>query len=158
MFVLVMASCAIDRGGLAAEPGVDAAGREAEVAVDSGRLDVGVMPPDAFSPEDDGGADARLGDDGGSGDAGDVSSLCDAADPDLLVCLAFDGDLRDGSMYRNDASGAAHWATGRVGQALEHGVGDTISLAGSASLVAPRDTSMEMFLRPDALPASGRVG
>src|SRR5262245_28874779 len=64
---------------------------------------------------------------------------CDDTDPMLRACYTFEGDSRDGSMYRYDAIAAgATFGPGRTGQGLVVGAGDLVTVAGGANLDVTR--------------------
>jgi hypothetical protein len=85
--------------------------------------------------------------------------LCNATDPMLRACYAFDGDTRDGSMYGHDAvpTGTA-FGPGHDGQGLVVGPGDLVTVAGGANLNVARLT-IKMWIKPSSIPTgTARAG
>jgi hypothetical protein len=77
-----------------------------------------------FDPLHDGSIDAPV-------------SPCDASDPDLVACYAFDGDTLDSSSYHNDAaSSAVVYLAGVNGQAAH--------VDGSSTILAPKSPSLDV--------------
>jgi hypothetical protein len=109
-------------------------------------------PPPAFvDAGGDAGVDAPV-------DAG--PPFCDASDTSLVLCVQFENEVRDESSYAQPIveSGSVAFGPGKHGQAVV--VGDTTTLHMTDG-PAWRYTALtvEMWIRPDALPASGgRMG
>jgi len=102
-------------------------------------------------------------DDGPIADAPDAArgapdaprALCDPADPRLRACYTFDGNTEDGSSnaYNAVAVGTS-FGTGRFGQGLVVGAGDSVQVAGGAGLNVTQLT-IDMWIRPSSIPAAG---
>ena len=78
---------------------------------------------------------------------------CDATDPTLVACWAFDGDLVDRSSHHLDLAGdGATYATGALGQAVIPG--EALTLPYTAVLDRPTLT-IEAWIDPSVLPDEG---
>jgi hypothetical protein len=178
--VTMLGSCAIDRVGLrrpsgadaGASPGPDPGGQPSDAGQrfdeDAGGHGDGDPSLDAgSSASGDAGAslDGRVGgEDSGRLDAAPRGSnrdggapLC-ADDPDLVACYDLETSLLDGSMWENHLEGSGHdFAPGVQGAALALRAGATVSAPSEPSLTLTRMT-LEMWVQPAAIPASGRVG
>ncbi|HEU5059722.1 MAG TPA: LamG domain-containing protein [Kofleriaceae bacterium] len=121
------AGCAFDSGGGAASGSPDAAA--------------------ALAPADDAAA--------GAPDAAQLAGPC-PRDEDLLACLSFDGSTEDGSGYpiTVEVAGTPTFAAGIAGQALDAAEGIDITLVETPVLDPPSPLLIELWARPDSLPAA----
>ena len=106
-----------------------------------------IEPADASSDRPDG---PLAVDSGPSTDA--ATPFCKFADPSLVVCFRFDGDLSDGSIYGHDgfALTGAEFSLGLDGQALDvSATAGPVQIAESAPLDAPEIT-IEMWMNKSA--------
>ena len=87
-----------------------------------------------------------------------VGPFCDAADADLGACYRFESNGVDESQYAVNATlTAVAFAPFNGGDAVELFAGSGIEVADSNVWDGPGLT-VEMFVRADSLPATGRVG
>lgn len=95
----------------------------------------------------------------GAPDGPPALAFCDAAGGDLIACFEFEGSGADGSPNDLDATlTAVTFVTGQVGMAAHIEGTATITLAESA-LLAPTALTLEAWIRPAQLPATGaRMG
>lgn len=82
---------------------------------------------------------------------------CDPKNPDLVLCLRFENDLRDESSAMLAMSGQAAYAPGFDGVALDGAASADLRSSGAAGLVLPRFT-LEAWVRPNALPSAEPQG
>jgi hypothetical protein len=116
--------------------------------------------PIAAGSDGSGAADAAASD--GSNDADDATGappFCDAANPDLVACFQFQGDVLDASQYANHATAAmVSFAPGPTTLAMNTTAASDVQIGESTSLDMMQMT-IEMWLRVDVLPLVGqRVG
>jgi hypothetical protein len=104
-----------------------------------------------------GSVDARpVGADAAAPDAMAALAVC-PDDPDLIACLPFDGDAEDHSTHGHAGTIAGvAFADGVRGQALAAGEGVDVALAESALLDPATELTLDVWLMPGALPASGQ--
>jgi len=166
---LASGGCVFDTGALSPGDGPVPDAR-ADVAVDRGAGDV---PPDTAPPDapDAAAPDAGPGEDAGpqedgSADAADaagpdavVEPFCDRGNPDLVACYRFEGNVEDGSGYSNHGTATGvTFATGIAGQAVGTVPGSDIAVPESVSLDCATALTIEAWVWPQELPASGRAG
>lgn len=127
-----LAGCQFDPSGLAAEgPG--------------GGLGGGVT------------ADAGDGVDGAVGGGGRPAAPICPDDPDLLACLAFDGDATDGSPHQHAVTAVGLTLDDGVrGQAMVAGPGVDVTIGESPILDPPAELTLDVWVRPAALPSTGQ--
>lgn len=148
--------------GCAMNPDVDAV--DADDSGDDGSLpegDASVPRGGDGSPGDDGTAngddDAGVPPGGGGGGDGDSATPdagpspvtpCSDIDDAVVACYEFEGDLKDASRFRNDASGMATFEDSPQGLALRAN-GNAIAVPHDSSLSLTRLT-VEAWIRPDS--------
>ncbi|WP_437607018.1 LamG-like jellyroll fold domain-containing protein [Sorangium sp. So ce834] len=89
--------------------------------------------------------------------AEEPAALCDAADPSLIACFAFEGDPGDGSLHRFKPEQAKNlsYEPGKGGQALRVTRGSRLRFRHDAAWTAPAMT-IDVWINPASLPKSGR--
>lgn len=88
-------------------------------------------------------------------DAGPPPPLCNPADSTLMLCVSFEGVVKDDSASAFPVNATAvTFEKGRVGQAART-TASTVTIAESPSMTTAVVT-MEAFVRPSTLPATGR--
>jgi hypothetical protein len=115
------------------------------------------QPPDA--PEAaDARPDAMPGAPDAPIDAMQVAPFCDPADTTLRLCLAFEGNATDGSSFANNpATASLTFVTGQVEMGVQLTAQSRIDVPEVASLDNAHLT-MEAWINPSQIPATGRVG
>lgn len=85
------------------------------------------------------------------------AALCDAADPSLIACFAFEGDPSDGSGHRFKPKRAQNlrYESGKGGQALRVARGTSLEFRHDAAWTTPAMT-IDAWIKPATLPESGR--
>jgi hypothetical protein len=93
---------------------------------------------------------------GGGGAGGNPLGFCQQ--PDLVACWEFEDNADDGSAANNDLTATnVSYGTGMVGKAVTLAANSTLSRAMNASWAMTHIT-IELWLRPTAVPATGRQG
>ncbi len=88
-----------------------------------------------------------------------VVPFCDRNNPSLVACYRFEGNAEDGSAYGNSGVAAAvTYQTGVSGQAVHTVSGSDIAVLERASLDCTSAITIEVWVRPDSLPSTGRAG
>ncbi|WP_437315227.1 LamG domain-containing protein [Sorangium sp. So ce385] len=89
--------------------------------------------------------------------AEEPSALCDAADPSLIACFAFEGDPGDGSQHRFKPEQAENlsYEPGKGGQALRVTRKSSLRFRHDAAWAAPAMT-IDVWINPASLPKRGR--
>lgn len=147
--LLILSGCGIDRAGLGFEGASDGGGR---ADAGPGTADAG---RDATTPAGrDASADAAVE---ASTDAGPPPDPFCGDDTALVLCLTFEGDLADGSAYGHDGIGDVNWGEGAVGMGAVLDSASSLRVRHSGALT-PSLLSMELWVRPDAVPTTGRAG
>lgn len=132
------------------------------VADDAGSS--GAVLPEAGSPYDAGQADGGAPVDGAAGDAGDAGDagtqlppLCDPTATDLLACFACEGAATDGSgsALVPDTASNLSFVAGKEGLALKLTLSPKSDLRLPFATLNTPSMTIEMWLRPASLPASG---
>lgn len=127
--------------------------RVEDATVDSSTSGDGGHPTDADAAD---GGFVDAGTDAGVPDAG--PPFCDRGDSTLSLCLRFEDDLVDDSATGHSVRAAGHtFATGRVGRGLSLSGGSDVWVSQGGELTATPFT-IELWVRPRALPSSGRTG
>lgn len=85
--------------------------------------------------------------------------FCDPTDPDLILCVPFDGQVADDSVHRQaiEVSGPVDFVPGVRGSAVVVGAATTLHVPHGD----PWDYStltVELWFRPDGVPDAGRAG
>ncbi|WP_437777365.1 LamG domain-containing protein [Sorangium sp. So ce1097] len=85
------------------------------------------------------------------------AALCEAGDPSLIACFAFEGDPGDGSQHRfvPDLTRKLEYAPGRDGQALRMSGGSLLRFRHDAAWTAPAMT-IDVWINPASLPDKER--
>ncbi|KYF81999.1 hypothetical protein BE11_21175 [Sorangium cellulosum] len=85
------------------------------------------------------------------------AALCEAGDPSLIACFAFEGDPSDGSQHRftPDHTRNLEYAPGKGGQALRVTKGSRLRFGHDAAWTAPAMT-IDVWINPDSLPEKER--
>lgn len=85
------------------------------------------------------------------------AALCDASDPSLIACFAFEGDPNDGSRHKFKPKRAQNlrYEPGKDGQALRVTRGSSLEFRHDAAWTAPAMT-IDVWINPATLPKSGR--
>jgi len=86
------------------------------------------------------------------------AAFCDTTDATLIGCWEFENNVNDASGHNNNGvATSVTYAAGKTGQAAVLASGSHIAVADSVSLT-PTQITIEGWIHPDALPASGRMG
>ncbi|WP_437732075.1 LamG domain-containing protein [Sorangium sp. So ce1335] len=85
------------------------------------------------------------------------AALCDAADPSLIACFAFEGDPGDSSQhgFKPDRARKLEYGPGRSGQALRVSDGSLLRFRHDAAWTAPAMT-IDVWINPASLPEPGK--
>jgi len=85
--------------------------------------------------------------------------FCDATDTTLVACYRFEGNAKDQSAFKNDlsASGVSYVA-GVSGKALSLSPTAKVTAPDTASWAVTTAMTIELWVRPRSLPATGRMG
>lgn len=102
--------------------------------------------PDEVRPEQEPGPGTEL-----------PAALCEAGDPSLIACFAFEGDPNDGSQHRfvPDRTRKLTYAPGKSGQALRVSHGSVLRFPHDAAWTAPAMT-IDVWINPASLPGKER--
>jgi hypothetical protein len=146
--VVMLAGCWLDRAGLGADPGTAAGGSDATSAA-------GATTASATTTSAGGGGASPPDGDGGAGGAEPPLDPC--AEAGVVVCYRFEGNTDDGGPGAHHATPTSvSYVPGRVGQAIRHDVGSRVVIP--AAPIALPTLTFEGWVRPTALPTSGRQG
>jgi len=163
--LLVLSGCSLSADALPFDSG--------DAAVSDGGGDAfDTSPPDdaPVDANDDASADTVPPGDTSRPDAGDTGPMdtgpdsppppgfCDTTDPDLLACVRFEDALVDDAVPAHPFRGTGHaFDSGRVGRALSHDAGDQVWMESVGDL-PDLPFTFEVWMRPSAIPVSGRMG
>jgi hypothetical protein len=141
-FFAAAIACGLDRKGARHDPD------EVEASADGGVLDV--APEDDADAEPDAIADAGF-------DCGEGGGFCDLCDETLLLCVPFENEVKDKSRYAHDVIilGSPGFVNGPQSRAMEIDAATTLRVAHNKAWEDYSELTIEMFLRPNALPPDG---
>ena len=113
-----------------------------------GVLGLGLLAGCSFQPN------AFVSTDGSDGDAAQPA-FCDPTDGTLIACYELEGNARDGSANRLDATtSGVTFGAGRIGLAAQVDASSILGIAES-SLLDPSAITMEAWIHPTQLPSAG---
>lgn len=96
----------------------------------------------------------------------DIGAVCDPADPSLIACYRFESNLFESQPHDESAHGNNGLATGLTlvlghdghGSAMDSTPASDVRVPDSASLDPSTAVTLEAWIRPRTVPATGRAG